>query len=469
MEERVKEFIAENELIGSGKTVGVAVSGGSDSMALLHCLCSLAPFFSCSVVCVHFEHGIRGQESLDDADFVSSYCEQRGIPFYMSAADVPALCKEWGMSEETAAKRAREAYFNALVEQEDVDVIATGHHLDDNAESVLMHILRGSGIDGLKGIAVKKGNFIRPFLCVSHAEILGYAEQEKIAYKVDKTNENTEYTRNFVRNVLLPQIVEKINPDAAGALNRLSGIAEQDSAFIFSEAERKYELCAHAKDDRVEIDIESFLALSPAVAYRVLKIACAELYVTQDIENVHVGVVMKLARKNKTGTRVNLSGNLCAEVEYGTLVIRFSGRRVDYSFCMVFDVQAKNEIPNVGYIVCEEVLQCDYQNADPYTAYIDADKLPKHFMLRTRYTGDRITPLGSAGGKKLKDYFIDKKLTREEREKVPLLADGNRIIWVAGHTIGDEYRVDEQTKCILRMDYIRFYNNKQKDTMGEER
>ncbi|MEG2189298.1 MAG: tRNA lysidine(34) synthetase TilS, partial [Christensenella sp.] len=348
------------------------------------------------------------------------------------------------------------------VEQEDVDVIATGHHLDDNAESVLMHILRGSGIDGLKGIAVKKGNFIRPFLCVSHAEILGYAEQEKIAYKVDKTNENTEYTRNFVRNVLLPQIVEKINPDAAGALNRLSGIAEQDSAFIFSEAERKYELCAHAKDDRVEIDIESFLALSPAVAYRVLKIACAELYVTQDIENVHVGVVMKLARKNKTGTRVNLSGNLCAEVEYGTLVIRFSGRRVDYSFCMVFDVQAKNEIPNVGYIVCEEALQCDYQNADPYTAYIDADKLPKHFMLRTRYTGDRITPLGSAGGKKLKDYFIDKKLTREEREKVPLLADGNRIIWVAGYTIGDEYRVDEQTKCILRMDYIRFYDNKQK-------
>ncbi|MBC5648773.1 tRNA lysidine(34) synthetase TilS [Christensenella tenuis] len=463
MEERVRDFITENGLIGLGQTVGAAVSGGPDSMALLACLQSLAPFFSCSVACVHFEHGIRGQESLDDADFVSRFCEENGIPFYMGAADVPALAKEWGLSEETAAKRARETYFNTLVENEDVDVIATGHHSGDNAESVLMHILRGSGIDGLKGISVRNGNFIRPLLCVSRDDVMEYVQEKSLPYVQDGTNKNAAYTRNFVRNVLLPQIRERINPDVSGALNRLSGIAGEDSAFIFGEAERIFPECAAQKDDRVKIDIERFLALSPAVAYRVVKIACAKLFVTQDIENVHIGAVMRLAKKNRTGTRANLAGGLCAEVEYGSLVIRFAARRVDYSFCSMFDIEAKNETPFGDYIECEQVEACDFSNQDPYTAYVDRDKLPAHFMFRTRYTGDRIAPLGSCGSKKLKDYFIDKKLTREEREKTPLLADGNRIIWAVGHVIGDDYKVDDTTKRILRMNYIRCGNKEEID------
>lgn len=463
MEERVRDFITENGLIGLGQTVGAAVSGGPDSMALLACLQSLAPFFSCSVACVHFEHGIRGQESLDDADFVSRFCEENGIPFYMGAADVPALAKEWGLSEETAAKRARETYFNTLVENEDVDVIATGHHSGDNAESVLMHILRGSGIDGLKGISVRNGNFIRPLLCVSRDDVMEYVQEKSLPYVQDGTNKNAAYTRNFVRNVLLPQIRERINPDVSGALNRLSGIAGEDSAFIFGEAERIFPECAAQKDDRVKIDIERFLALSPAVAYRVVKIACAKLFVTQDIENVHIGAVMRLAKKNRTGTRANLAGGLCAEVEYGSLVIRFAARRVDYSFCSMFDIEARNETPFGDYIECEQVEACDFSNQDPYTAYVDRDKLPAHFMFRTRYTGDRIAPLGSCGSKKLKDYFIDKKLTREEREKTPLLADGNRIIWAVGHVIGDDYKVDNTTKRILRMNYIRCGNKEEID------
>lgn len=467
MEERVRDFITENGLIGLGQTVGVAVSGGPDSMALLACLRSLAPFFSCSVACVHFEHGIRGQESLDDADFVSRFCEEQGIPFYMSAADVPVLAGEWGMSEETAAKRARETYFNTLVENEDVDVIATGHHSDDNAESVLMHILRGSGIDGLKGIAARNGNFIRPFLCVSREDVMEYVREKGLCYAQDKTNDSTEYTRNFVRNTLLPQVRERINPDVSGALNRLSAIAQEDSAFIFGEAERVFPECAAQKGDRVEIDIGRFLGLSPAVAYRIIKIACAKLFVTQDIEKAHVGSVMRLAQKNKTGTRVNLSGGLCAEVEYGTLVICFAARRINYSFCSVFDIEAKNETPFGDYIVCEQAGACDFSNKDPYTAYVDRDKLPAHFMFRTRYTGDRITPLGSGGSKKLKDYFIDKKLTREQREKTPLLADGNRIIWAVGHVIGDDYKVDGTTKRILRMNYVRCGNKKEETDGGE--
>lgn len=466
MQERVKDFITENGLLMLGQTVGVAVSGGPDSMALLHCLLGVAPFFSCSIACVHFEHGIRGSESLADADFVSGWCAEHGIPFYMSAADVPALAQAWGVSTETAAKRARETYFNSLVENGEVDVIATGHHKDDNAESVLMHILRGSGIDGLKGIAQRNGNMIRPLLCVSREDILGYLRENGVPFVEDQTNENTEHTRNFVRNVLLPQMRERINPDVCGALNRLSEIAEEDAAFLIAQAKKAYEVCARADEDKIRIDAERFVALAPAVAYRVLKIACARLHVTHDIEKVHVGAVMRLARNMRTGTCVNLSNHLCAELEYGTLIIRFTGRREDYSFCMNFDPEAKNELKNGDYVTCERVDACDFSNADPYTAYVDADRLPPRLKLRTRYAGDRIAPLGNGGSKKLKDYFIDKKLTREEREKTPLLAEGSTIVWAIGHTIGDAYRVTGDTKRILRMRYIRA--KQQNDMTGEE-
>ncbi len=461
MEKRVGEFIKENELLKPEQTIGVAVSGGPDSMALLSCLCSFAPLFSCSVMCIHFEHGIRGQESLDDADFVSQWCERHRIPFYMGAADVPSLAKEWGVGRETAAKRARETFFSGLVESGEVDVIATGHHLDDNAESVLMHILRGSGTDGLKGIHAKKGFFVRPLLCVTRQEIMQYLEQREIPYVEDRTNRNTEYTRNYVRNMLLAQIREKVNPDVAGALNRLSQIAEEDSDFIMRMAVEAYKTCASKKDDKVMIDLETFLDLDPAVEYRILKLACLRLHITQDIENVHIRSVMRLAKSGRTGTRVNLSNDLCAEVEYGLLVIRFSARRVDYSFRQEFDLFAKNELPNGDEIICSIVRQCDYSNRDEWTAYMDADKLPGRIVLRTRYSGDIIHPLGSGGTKKLKDYFIDKKLPREEREKTPLLTDGNRVLWAVGLTVSDDVKVTAQTQKIWRIQYVKKQEEKE--------
>lgn len=455
MEKRVREFVTENELLMPEQTIGAAVSGGPDSMALLHCLCSLAPLFSCSVACVHFEHGIRGQESLDDADFVEKWCGQHNIPFYMGAADVPALAQEWGVSKETAAKRAREAFFLSLVENGEVDVIATGHHMDDNAESVLMHILRGSGTDGLKGIHAKRDFLVRPLLCVTHEEILEYLLKHDISFVEDRTNRDTEHTRNYVRNVLLPQIRERINPDAAGALNRLSQIAEDDSDFIFAQAKEAYKSCASKKDDKVIIDLETFLGLAPAVEYRILKLACAGLHITQDIENVHIRSVMRLAKSGRTGTRVNLSNDLCAEVEYGLLVIRFSARRVNYEFRQEFDLFAKNELPDGSEMVCRIVDHCDFENEDEFTAYLDADRLSGRITVRTRYAGDMIHPLGSGGTKKLKDYFIDKKLPREAREKTPLLADGNRILWAVGLTISDDVKVTEQTEKIWQIKYYK--------------
>ena len=186
-----------------------------------------------------------------------------------------------------------------------------------------------------------------------------------------------------------------------------------------------------------------------------VRLACEKLYIKQDVENVHVISVLQLAERNRTGTRVNLSNNLCAAVEYGKLLIGFSGREADVSFCMPFDFETVNELPDGSSVVCREVDECDYQNNDPNVAYMDADKLPEHLMLRTRHHGDTIHPLGAPGKKKLKDYFIDKKLPRERRLETPLLADGSRIIWAVGHVIDDGCRVREDTTRIYCCKYLK--------------
>ncbi|MEA4854036.1 MAG: tRNA lysidine(34) synthetase TilS [Christensenella sp.] len=453
MEKSVRDFIKENNLACEGQTIGVAVSGGADSMALLVCLCAIAPSLFCSVVCVHFEHGIRGEQSRRDADFVADFCAQRNIPFYMSAADVPLLAKEWGMSEETAAKRAREEYFNALLDAGEADVIATAHHLDDHAESVLMHILRGSGMDGLIGIHAKWGRYIRPLLCVDKKRILAYLEEKGVSYVTDCTNAENEHTRNFVRNVLMPQIREKINPDAVGALSRLSEVAACDAEYLCGIAEKEFPACAACRNGRVEFSLPAFLKQPEAIRRRLVRLACAKLHIKQDIERIHVSDVIKLAQRKKTGTRTSLSRHLYAQVEYEKLLIGFAGREKDRSFCQPFDFTADNVLPDGSRITCIEAAACDYANADPFCAYLDADRLPRFLTLRTRQTGDVIHPLGAPGTKKLKDYFIDKKLPREQRDAAPLLADGSRVLWVIGFCIDDSCRVSPQTKKVLCLKY----------------
>ncbi|MDL2236765.1 tRNA lysidine(34) synthetase TilS [Christensenellaceae bacterium OttesenSCG-928-K19] len=454
MEKLVWEYITEQGLIQEGQNVGAATSGGPDSMALLVCLCSLAAQHGFSVYCVHFEHGIRGERSLQDADFVTEYCDTHHIPLFMGAADVPALAEKWGQSEETAAKRAREAYFDSLIAQGDIDVMATAHHQNDNAESILMHILRGSGLSGLRGIHSRFGGMIRPFLPLTRKRILRFVNENAIPYVLDETNSDITHRRNYIRNVLLPDIEEHINADVSAALVRLSSLAQADVDYLGIESAKAFDDIAAVDGDTIAIDAARLNALHPAIASRVVLQAVRALHVTQDIEYAHVMAVLRLAYNDRTGTRVNLSRNICAQIEYGTLLVGFTGREIDYSFNIRFDPADRNELPDGSYITCAYTEAHNPANADKNSECFDADKLPKDLALRTRHTGDVIHPLGAGGEKKLKDYFIDKKLSRSERSKTPLLTSGKNIVWAVGHTISDKYKVTEDTKRILRLQYI---------------
>ena len=455
MEEKVWEYIKEHGLFGEGLTVCAAVSGGADSMALLVCLLALSKQYSFELVCAHFEHGIRGESSLRDADFVRECCAGLKIPLFMESGDVPALAERRKISMETAAKHAREDFLNSLVRGGKAGLIATAHHSNDDAESVLMHILRGSGLNGLTGIRPKFGVFVRPFLCVSKKDILAYVKERDIPYVEDETNAVSNYRRNYIRNELFPAIEENVNADAVSALLRLSALAKEDEDFLEKYALKECEACARRKQDSISIDAERFNLLHPAIAGRVVRAACRGLGIEQDVEFPHIKSVIELARKNKTGSKVSLSRNLYARMEYGSLIIGFKGREPDVSFDINFDVEDVNRLPNGDYLECRYVEKYDAFNRDAFCECFDADKLPRRIKLRTRHDGDIIRPLRSSGKKKLKDYFIDKKLPLKERNGTPLLADGSNLIWVVGHVISDDYCVDINTKRIVQIKYCK--------------
>jgi tRNA(Ile)-lysidine synthase len=280
-----------------------------------------------------------------------------------------------------------------------------------------------------------------------------YVGERGIPYVVDSTNSDNAYRRNYVRNVLIKDIERNINPSAVAALNRLSGLAENDIDFLESAAKKAFGECAAVESGRVCIDNRMLKGYHVAVAGRVIKLACARLGVCQDVEKAHVDAVMDIAANGRTGARANLSGNLSAALEYDRLIISFVGREKNYSFEMRFDINDKNVMPNGDYIECSVVESCDTANRDGYCECFDMDKLPGVIARRTRHDGDLVKPLGAPGKKKLKDYFIDKKLSREQRAKTPLLANGSDIIWVVGHVISDNYRVDGDTKRIVKMTY----------------
>lgn len=452
MEDLVWGYITKNGLLEDGRSIGAAVSGGADSMALLVCLSALSVQYGFSVSCVHFEHGIRGEKSLADADFVADYCDRLRIPLYMGAADVPALAAEWKLSEETAAKKARESYFASVVESGDVDRIATAHHLDDNAESVLMHILRGSGLNGLCGIQARNGFMVRPLLCVDAQSIYRYIDEKGVPYVVDETNADNRYTRNYVRNVLLPGAEANVNPGVKAALNRLSALAESDLDYMESQADQAYQSCVKGEDgDDVRLSMQAVKALHPAMAARVIRRACARLHVRQDIELPHIQAVMRLVETGKTGKSVNLSHDLRALVEYEDLLICFSRREVDYSFEKRLDMEDRNYLPDGSYIDCAIAAHCTVGQDGRRAACLDVDKLPAELMLRTRHNGDTIRL--RTGTKKLKDYFIDRKLPRDVRAKTPLLADGDQVIWIIGHAVSEDYRADGHTQEVLQLEY----------------
>jgi len=427
MEQKVESFIKENNLICTGETVGVAVSGGVDSMSLL-CLLKDLGYTVCAL---HFEHGIRGEASRADAAFVGEYCAREGIPFFMKSADVPAYARNQKMSLEAAGRELRYAFLLGAK----ADKVATGHHMDDNAESVLLNIARGCGVNGLTGIDVKSGVLVRPFLCLKRSEIEEYAKLKNIPYVTDHTNFDMRYTRNRIRHGVMPGL-EKINPSAVDALCRLSQNAREYARLIGALADK---VPLSPAPGGAGVSAALLRALDQPVAAEVLLRMCAAAGSRADVSSAHIGAMLGLSR---TGAEIPIKNGIFAKYNYGTLIIyKKSDRIKDISFCV--PLKRVTEFP--GGTIRREKGALDTHNKDKNSECFG--RIPEGAVVRTRRNGDVFAPFGS-GEKKLKDFLIDEKIPKEERDRLPLVAEGSRIIWVVGVQVSAQYAVGEKGECI---------------------
>ena len=313
-----RQAISEYNLIEYGETVLAAVSGGADSVCLLYVLCALKRELGIKVICAHLNHGIRGASADADEEFVGELCKKLGVKFYSKKTDVLSLAKASGETTEEAGRTARYAFFDEIARKHKIDKIATAHNKNDNIETVLMRIIRGTGIDGLGGIPIKRdGGIIRPLLNVSRSEIEAFCAENGIAYRTDETNSSLDYTRNKIRLELLPFLEKEFSPSALESINRLSQTAREDADFLNSYAERLYKRLGNPLPGKkpTVIHCESLKMLERAIKVRIVRIAAKEAG-CENLSKVHIENVLALLN-SQTGAATDLPCGVRAQVNYG--------------------------------------------------------------------------------------------------------------------------------------------------------
>ncbi len=423
----LSEFPIEN------KIVAVALSGGGDSMALLNYMLSQSKLYNFSVIGLNVEHGIRGENSIYDTNFVIDYCKKHNIPLLTYTVECKDYANKNKLSLEQAGRILRYECFYEAIEKKKCDLVATAHHLKDNFESVLFNLFRGTGLKGLLGIQKNyQDKIIRPFLSVTKTEIEEYLKQSNIPFVTDNTNFCDDYTRNDIRLNLIPEI-EKIFPNAEKSVYKFCTLAKAEDDYLDEQAQKRITFL----DERVEVDA----CIHPALLSRATIKALQYLGVEKDWEKSHADSVIGLA-KGKNGNKAHLKNGIIAIKEYDKIVflkqIFTTDSQIDFN---LGQVEFINHI-----ITITESTPNDLKDG----FYCDKDKISKNSVIRTRRDGDKFTKFGG-GTKSLNDYFTDKKIPSTVRDSLPLLACENEILAIFGIAVSNKIRVDKTTKTILKL------------------
>lgn len=474
---KIEEGIRQHQMIEPGDHVIAGVSGGADSMCLLLVLLRLREVFQYCVSVVHIEHGIRGEAAMRDAEFVRHFCEERSIKCHIRHYQVPAYARAHGMSEEEAGRYLRYKAFREEKERfpgRQVK-IAVAHNLEDQAETMLFHLARGTGIHGLAGIAPVQGDIIRPLLQTRREEIEAYLAQVGQDFCRDATNEMDVYTRNQLRHQVFP-VLQKINSCAAEHMYQTAEQLREIDNYLKKQAAAARESCCRAPEDGhkwsrsrlpssgesccrapadcVRIDKEEFLHLEPVIQKEMLyQLLCMQAGSSRDLTREHVGQVRELFDK-QNGRQVQLPYRMLAVRVYDGVELRtvkdaeniknaenVQDLKKQFTFRIIEDVSEH---------ISEHMSQISKKK---YTKCFDYDKIKNGFCVRSRQPGDYLTIDSSGSHQKLKKYLVNEKVPVKERERLLLLADGAHIMWVVGYRISSYYRVDEHTRRILEVTF----------------
>lgn len=435
--------IQENHLVKRGDILGVACSGGSDSIALLHKLNMLKDELGIDILAITVDHSLR-ENSAQDATFVEEFCANLGIRCCKFKVDVMRIARQKAISVETAAREARYGVFDALIKKGVVTKIALAHHLQDQAETILMHLFRGAGLSGLKGMDYQhKECYIRPLLNTSKAEVKQYIEQNNLNFVEDETNSDSTYTRNFLRNEIFPLLLKKW-PNIVGSLINFSKSATEDDDYINNNL-NDHALLIEGKEAKIPL---AYFNYDRAVISRIIFKALHGIGINVDIERKHIDSIIALA-ECENGKKINLPLGVCAHKEYEYLTLTCKKTK-KINFCTEFKC-GEVEVPHFGKIVIKRVKDFDFK---PNVIYLDYKKLPRDAVWRFRKEGDVIEKFGG-GTKKLKSFLIDKKIPRRERDFLPVLASGNEVFAIAGVEISDKVKIDAEVKSAIKIEVVK--------------
>ena len=453
---KVRKFIDQYQMLSKEDCVIVGVSGGADSVCLLFVLSKLRKEIGFSMVAVHVNHGLRGKAADEDEAYVKKICAEHGILCESYFAPVELIAKNRKQSTEEAGRDVRRECFEKATEKYGATKIALAHHQNDSAETFLWNLARGTGLKGLGGIRPVNGNVIRPLLCVERSEIENYLQGAGISYCTDQTNESDVYTRNRIRNHLLPFMQGQLNEQTVRHINETMEQLRAASDFLEEQTTMFYGTCVKETDRGYVILKEPFdlvpEVVRPLLIRRVLADAAGR---EKDLESVHLRQLQELFSK-QTGRRVDLPyGVVGCRVYEGVEVASKDEKQTDTEV-VVFDLLQKEAQFQWGsrMIRCRVLHKSQYDELTEqksHTKWFDCDIIKNMVCFRTRRTGDYLTLHPDGGTQKLKSFFINEKIPQEQRDEILLVADESHILWIEGYRANPAYRVTEHTKHVLEI------------------
>ena len=444
MYQKVKAYVKKWHILQKEDSVIAGISGGADSVCLLFMLLKLQKELGFALMAVHVNHGIRGAEAERDEAYVKRLCRQWNVRLKVYRENVPAYAKEHGMTEEEAGRDIRRTCFCKVLKEWGGTKIALAHHENDNVETLLWNLCRGTGIRGLGGIAPVNDAWIRPLLCVKRREIESYLKKRGISYCTDTTNADRRYMRNRIRMDVIPYLEDCVNTESVSHMGKTMERMYELEQYILEEVGQYKESCTGWKNGRRIIRQTEYTKIPKALRDNVLhEILCETAGRRKDIEEVHVQMLRDLFTK-QVGKRIDLP--------YGVTAIRtYEGVRFEKNIPEASYAGDENELFSIrvfdrepGNVTFPEKI---------YTKWFDYDIIKNTVKIRHRIAGDSIVINRYGGRKKLKQYFTDQKVPQEDRDKIWIAADGDEVLWIVGYRQSQKYQITEKTTKILEIQY----------------
>jgi tRNA(Ile)-lysidine synthase len=452
---KIKKTIKKYDLLEKSERVVVAFSGGPDSTALLTALDIVARELDLSLIVAHYNHGLRGAESDEDEQFSRDLAQDMGLIFVSGNMEQKKVAK--GVSPEDFYRRQRYCFLEKVASDYQAQKIALGHNLQDQAETVLLHLLRGSGLEGLKGFLPKRdGRIIRPLIETSRREIISFLDKSGISYRRDSSNENSMYLRNQIRGELIPYLKEKYNPKIEENLARMAQILRTEDEFIGGHvAEALQSSFIQRHQNSVLLNIDFVNKLPAAIRWRLFKTILESLIPENNgISFLHVKSLDDLSQKRESGKRIVLPLEVEARREYDNLILESKKtcfRQMKYEYSV--DIPSSLYVPERNCnISLEPVAKKSVDFSGKNTIYLDLDKIQQPMIIRNRRDGDWFQPLGTQGRQKIKTFFIDRKIPVWRRDETILVADRLSVICIENMHLDDRVKITAKTKNVLKIE-----------------